>query len=81
MKSVTFESVENKKLAPINDEADRMKLTGSWLFVMQDDKIKISYSINSWPSNIPKIFTDPVIRGNMMSTIRSYIQILEKPKK
>lgn len=74
---VTFESIENKKLAPIDEDADRMKLTGSWLFVKQGEKVKIAYSINSWPSNIPKIFTDPVIRGNMMSTIKSYIKLLE----
>jgi hypothetical protein len=77
---VTFESIDNAKLAPVDDDADRMKLAGSWLFEKQSDKIKITYSILSWPSNIPRIFTDPVIRGNMMSTIKSYIRILEEKK-
>ena len=77
---VTFESFEHQKLAPVDRGADRMKICGSWLFVQKPDKLKITYSIMSWPSNIPRLFTDPVIRGNMMSTIKSYIKILEAPK-
>jgi hypothetical protein len=77
---VTFESFEHTKLAPVDEDADRMKICGSWLFEKRKDKLKITYSIMSWPSNIPRLFTDPVIRGNMMSTIKSYIKILEAPK-
>jgi hypothetical protein len=76
---VTFESIEHKTYAPIDEDADRMKLSGSWLFEIKNGKTKITYSILSWPSNIPRMFTDPVIRGNMMSTIKSYIKILEEP--
>lgn len=78
---VIFESWEDKKLAPIHEDADRMELYGSWLFQQKGDKIKVTYSILSRPSNIPRIFTDPVIRNNMLSTIKSYIEILEKEKK
>lgn len=74
---VTFESMEHKTLAPVDEDADRMKLHGSWLFVKTNDGLKITYSILSWPSNIPKMFTDPVIRGNMMSTIKEYVGLLE----
>ena len=75
---VTFESIANEKFAPIDEDADRMRLAGSWLFEKQKDKIKISYRIYSYPSSIPRIFTDPVIRSNMMSTIKAYIRIVEK---
>lgn len=75
---VSFESVVNDKLAPVDEDADRMRLAGSWLFEKQKDKIKITYRIYSYPSSIPRIFTDPVIRSNMMSTIKSYIRIVEK---
>jgi hypothetical protein len=75
---VTFESIAHPTLAPVDKDADRMKLAGSWLFERKEDKVKITYSILSMPSNIPRIFTDPVIRTNMMNTIREYIKILEK---
>lgn len=75
---VTFESIANEKLAPIDEDAHRMRLAGSWLFEKQKDKLKISYRIYSYPSSIPRIFTDPVIRSNMMSTIKEYIKIVEK---
>jgi hypothetical protein len=55
-----------------------MKLAGSWLYETQGNKIKITYRILSMPSGIPRIFTDPVIRNNMMSTIKSYVKLLEE---
>jgi hypothetical protein len=74
---VTFESIVNDKLAPVDEDADRIRLSGSWLFEKQKDKMRITYRIYSYPSSIPKMFTDPVIRANMMSTIKSYIRIVE----
>jgi hypothetical protein len=76
---VTFESLVHS-LGPVDDDAARMKLAGSWLYETQGDKIKITYRILSMPSNIPRIFTDPVIRNNMMSTIKSYVKLLEEKK-
>ncbi len=29
-------------------------------------------------SSIPKVFTDPVIRNNMMTTIKSYVKLLQE---
>lgn len=78
---ITFESIINTKLGPVDDDASRMQLAGSWRFEKQKDQIKITYRILSMPSSIPRIFTDPVIRSNMMSTIKSYIKILEDKKK
>jgi hypothetical protein len=75
---ITFESIVNKKYAPIDQDADRMTLAGSWTYEKSDDKVKITYRILSMPSSIPRLFTDPVIRNNMMTTIKSYISILEK---
>lgn len=75
---VSFESIVNPVLGPIDEDAARMTLAGSWMFEKQGDKIKITYRILSMPSSIPKIFTDPVIRSNMMSTIKSYVKLVQE---
>jgi hypothetical protein len=76
---VTFESKTNTLLAPVRDDADRMALSGSWLFEkLNAHKTKVTYRIISMPSSIPKFITDPVIRRNMINTIESYVAILEK---
>ncbi|MCB0487609.1 MAG: hypothetical protein R2820_16250 [Cyclobacteriaceae bacterium] len=76
---ITFESTPNAKLAPVRSGVDRMNLLGSWtLEKLTDGKIKASYRIISEPSNIPRIFTDPIIRRNMVTTIKSMIKILEE---
>jgi hypothetical protein len=77
---ITFESFEHPTLAPVDEDATRMRLSGSWLFEKKVGKMKVTYRILSMPSGIPRIFTDPVIRNNMMSTITSYIEILEGGK-
>jgi hypothetical protein len=78
---ITFESRVNNTLAPVRDDVTRMVLSGSWLIEKTGPgKIKVTYSILSMPSHIPRIFTDPVIRNNMMSTIKNYIRILETKK-
>ncbi len=74
---VSFETVVNNQLAPLDEDADRMTLAGSWLFEKQGDNVKITYRILSMPSSIPRIFTDPVIRSNLMSTIKGYIATVE----
>jgi len=78
---VTFESAEDLKRIPVREDVARMGLTGSWRFERINAKqIKVIYKIISKPSSIPKFFTDPVIRRNMMSTIQSYTDILEGKK-
>lgn len=78
---VVFETTSNNLLAPIRDGVTRMNLLGSWTFhKLNDTKIKATYRIISQPSSIPRIFTDPVIRRNLMSTIKAYIKILEEEK-
>jgi hypothetical protein len=76
---VTFETKVDHSLAPVREDVTRMTLAGSWLLEnIGNGKIKASYRILSKPSNIPRIFTDPVIRSNLMSTIKAYIELLEK---
>jgi hypothetical protein len=78
---VTFESIVNDKLAPVNEDADRMTLAGSWTFLAKKDSVEITYRILSMPSSIPRIFTDPVIRNNMLSTAKAYVDILDEKRK
>ena len=76
---IAFESRVNATLAPLRDDVSRMGLTGSWrLERISSRKTKVTYRIMSMPSGIPRFFTDPVIRRNMMSTIKSYMELLKK---
>jgi len=78
---ITFESAANDVVAPVREDVSRMGLSGSWrLEKISPRQIKVVYKIISKPSNIPKFITDPVIRSNMMTTIKSYIDILEGRK-
>lgn len=75
---IQFFSVENPTLAPLRKGVTRMELLGSWTFeTLNDLKTKATYRIISKPLNIPKFLTDPVVRNNMMTTIKSFIQELE----
>lgn len=75
---ITFESASNDEVAPVRQDVARMGLSGSWrLEKISSRQIKATYKIVSKPSNIPKFITDPVIRNNMMTTIKSFIDILE----
>lgn len=74
---VAFESVVDDNRAPVAPRATRMELSGSWMFEKRGNRVKITYRITSMPAGIPRIFTDPVIRSNMMTTITSYIQVLK----
>jgi hypothetical protein len=78
---ISFESKVNDSLAPVREDVSRMTLAGSWLIEKTGAKrIRVTYSILSMPSHIPRLFTDPVIRNNMMSTIKNYVRILETKK-
>jgi hypothetical protein len=78
---IIFKSKANHIVAPVRDDATRMQLYGTWSFEkLSDEEIKASYTILSKPMNIPRIFTDPVIRSNLMSTIKNYVGILEGRK-
>ena len=75
---ITFETVNNHKVAPVRKNVSRMTLAGSWYFQkISPHKIKVTYRILSMPGNLPRFLTDPVIRSNLMTTVRAYIDILE----
>jgi hypothetical protein len=75
---ITFESVVNDKLAPIEKGVTRMELAGSWTLEQVNAKhVKVTYRILSMPSHIPRMFTDPVIRSNLMSTIKALTKLAE----
>ena len=75
---ITCETVQNSKLAPVRKGVSRMTLSGSWYFQdIPGGKVKITYRILSMPGNMPRFVTDPVIRSNLMSTVKAYIKIVE----
>jgi hypothetical protein len=78
---IWFESVVNDKLSPVNEDATRMYIFGSWLFEKRDGYTQVTYRIVSKPMGIPRIFTDPVIRSNMMSTIKGYQRLIREKRK
>ena len=76
---ITFESVVNDKLAPVEKGVTRMELAGSWtLEQVKKNQVKVTYRILSMPSHIPRMFTDPVIRSNLMSTIKALTKLAEE---
>lgn len=75
---IRFESVVDSKLAPVKSSVTRMELAGSWrLEQISPQQVKITYRILSMPSSIPRMFTDPVIRSNLMSTIKALTKLAE----
>jgi hypothetical protein len=76
---ITFRTVEDKDMAPLRKNVSRMTLAGSWyLQHAGNGTIRATYRILSMPGPLPRFITDPVIRNNLMSTVRSYIETLEK---
>lgn len=76
---VTFKSIEDLSLAPVEKGVTRMELAGSWtLEQINPQQTKVTYRILSMPIGIPRIFTDPVIRSNLMSTIEALTELAEK---
>jgi hypothetical protein len=59
-----------------------MELAGSWrLEQVTPQQVKVTYRILSMPSSIPRMFTDPVIRNNLMSTIKALTKLAEGSQK
>ncbi|HEY3402201.1 MAG TPA: hypothetical protein VGK59_02375 [Ohtaekwangia sp.] len=75
---VTFKSAVDATRAPVEDGVSRMELSGSWTWEeIAPNRTKATYIILSKPNGLPKWLTDPIIRGNIMTTIREYIEVLE----
>jgi hypothetical protein len=78
MFTVSFHSKVNESMAPVRKGVTRMQLSGSWTMEqINPTKVKVTYRILSMPIGIPKIFTDPIIRNNIVTTIEQYIALLE----
>ena len=73
---ITFKSRVDPLRAPKLRGVTRMVLSGSWrLEQIAQNQVKITYRILSMPIGIPRMFTDPVIRVNMMSTIKALTKL------
>lgn len=69
---ITFKSRVDARRAPKQKGVTRMVLSGSWrLEQVAPHQVKVTYRILSMPIGIPRLFTDPVIRINLMSTIKA----------
>lgn len=78
---INFESVNNTKLAPEKNGVTRLELSGSWrLEQLSPQQAKITYRILSMPGTIPRMFTDPIIRSNLMSTMKALTKLAEENK-
>jgi len=76
---IEFQSVIDTKLTPIKEDVTRLELSGSWrLEQVTPQQVKVTYRILSMPSSIPRMFTDPVVRSNLMSTIKALTGLAEK---
>jgi hypothetical protein len=76
---ITFRSRIDPIRAPRQKGVTRMVLAGSWrLEQVAPNQVKVTYRILSMPIGIPRLFTDPVIRINMMSTIKALIKLAEE---
>jgi hypothetical protein len=76
---ITFQSLVNSEVAPKLKGVTRMTLSGSWrLEQLSKQQVKVTYRIQSMPIGIPRIFTDPIIRSNLMTTIKELTKLAEK---
>lgn len=76
---ITFVSEVNDKLAPAIDGVTRLEINGSWLMQqLGPNKAKVTYRVQSMPGGAPRMLTDPVVRNNMMSSIRSLKELAER---
>lgn len=79
--TLAFKSKVDDGIAPVRKGVTRMELSGSWrLEQIAPGKVKATYIISSKPIGIPKFLTDPIIRSNIMTTIKEYIALLEGTK-
>jgi hypothetical protein len=75
---ISFKSKVDAIKAPVEKGVTRMELYGSWTFEqITPNRTKATYIILSKPIGIPKFLTDPIIRSNIMTTIKEYIEVLE----
>jgi len=66
-------------LFPLREGVDRIQdVKGKWVITKSEGDIKIEYYITTTPSKtLPRWITDPIIRSNLMETMRAFRNILE----
>lgn len=77
---VSFRSRVDDTIAPEYDDITRIELIGSWkLIQVSPSEAKVTYRIQSAPKgNLPRMLIDPFIRNNLLSTIKSLKELVEK---
>lgn len=79
--SIYFESKVNDTRAPMRDGVNRVYLSGSWTMEqVSPGKVKVTYKVLSKPAGIPKVFADPFIRSNFITTFQDFIALMENSK-
>lgn len=77
---ITFRSRIDNQVAPVYQNINRIELVGSWQFLLvSSGVVRVTYRIQSAPTTgIPRMIIDPVVRNNLMETIRLLTEIAEK---
>jgi hypothetical protein len=78
---INFKSRVDDTLAPLYEDITRIELMGSWKLVRQPSGlIKVTYRLQSAPVGraLPRMVVDPVIRSNLLSSMRSLKELSEK---
>ena len=77
---ITFKSRVDDRLAPVYKDVNRVELTGSWkLERVSNEVVRVTYRIQSAPvTNLPRIIVDPFIRNNLLASMRSMTEMVEK---
>lgn len=77
--TIAFKSVDHA-LFPEQNNVDRINGTsGKWILIKKPKGIQVEYFITTTPSKIlPAWMTDPIIRNNLLSTMKEFREILEK---
>ncbi|MDH5599356.1 MAG: hypothetical protein OEY34_09535 [Cyclobacteriaceae bacterium] len=65
---------------PEDEDITRMPyVVGKWVFSHSSKGVNIEFYITTQPSGLlPRWVSDPIVRNNLISTIKSYNEILEK---
>jgi hypothetical protein len=77
---VVFKSKVDKRV-PVYEDVHRIELVGSWRFIqIHPGVVKVIYRVQSAPgsTSVPRMIIDPVIRNNLLSSIKSLTEIVEK---
>ncbi len=76
---IVFQSRIDPKLAPVQKDANRIELHGSWhIEQLSPEEVRVSYRVQSVPGAIPRMIADPVIRGNLVSSMTALYELLLK---